>query len=511
MESRRYIQHTADMIMSLASENWTNRQILRDLLSELSFRRSPAAERARLKISAKLNALTASTTRASPASGLVSALSTHQGNIPSLYQWQQEALHAWRANGRRGIVEAVTGAGKTVLGIAAIRDELNGGGRATVVVPTIELMRQWHERLNQQLPTARVALLGGGAKSGPGSCDVLVATVHSGSSYTISPQAGSSLLVADEVHRMAADKFSLALENNFNHRLGLSATWQRNDGRHEIVLQPYFDGVVFTLDYARARRENAISDFRMALVGVQLGKAERDEYEAACMKARKYKNRLIAQFGGPSEPFDAFMKWVNAAKNGQVPGAEKLAGFYLAAFQKQRALLAESSAKLTCAEGLAPAVRASNRTLGFTSTIEAAVAINSTWSSVGLLSRTYHSKLSDSERKYVMGEFRDGRMKALVAPKVLDEGIDVPDVDLGLIMGTSHSRIQLVQRIGRVLRRKPNGAQARICLLYVIDTPEDPDRGAHEAALADIRQAADEIETFVYPNDQKEVLAFLGP
>jgi superfamily II DNA or RNA helicase len=335
--------------------------------------------------------------------------------------------------------------------------------------------------------------------------------VQSGSSYTISPQAGSSLLVADEVHRMAADKFSLALESNFGHRLGLSATWQRNDNKHEIVLQPYFDGVVFTLNYARARRENAISNFRMALVGVQLSQAERGEYEEASMKARKYKNRLIAQFGAPSEPFDALMTWVNAAKSGQVPGAEKLAGFYLSAFQKQRAVLAESSAKLICTKGLAPAVRAANRTLGFTSTIEAAKAIDRIWSSVGLLSRTYHSRLSSSERKYLMSEFRDGRLKALVAPKVLDEGIDVPDVDLGLIMGTSHSRIQLVQRIGRVLRRKPSGAKARICLLYVIDTPEDPDRGAHEVALADIRQAADEIETFVYPDDQKEILAFLGP
>ena len=60
-----------------------------------------------------------------------------------LYRWQREALEAWSANDRRGVVEAVTGAGKTRVGLHAIAAQLAAGGKAAVVVPTRELLHQW--------------------------------------------------------------------------------------------------------------------------------------------------------------------------------------------------------------------------------------------------------------------------------------------------------------------------------------------------------------------------------
>ena len=60
-----------------------------------------------------------------------------------LYAWQAEALDAWRRVWRRGVIEAVTGAGKTMVGVAAVSEALSKGGQALVVVPTVELLHQW--------------------------------------------------------------------------------------------------------------------------------------------------------------------------------------------------------------------------------------------------------------------------------------------------------------------------------------------------------------------------------
>ena len=96
-----------------------------------------------------------------------------------LYRWQLDALVAWLRCGRRGVIEAVTGSGKTDVAIAAISDALRRGRFVLVLVPTRVLMEQWHGRLLAALPQARIGRLGDSGKDRPGSCDVLVATRHS--------------------------------------------------------------------------------------------------------------------------------------------------------------------------------------------------------------------------------------------------------------------------------------------------------------------------------------------
>ncbi len=60
-----------------------------------------------------------------------------------LYAWQHEALKAWHSHARRGVVEAVTGAGKTRVGIAAAFEAIRQGIKVLILVPTAELQRQW--------------------------------------------------------------------------------------------------------------------------------------------------------------------------------------------------------------------------------------------------------------------------------------------------------------------------------------------------------------------------------
>ena len=66
--------------------------------------------------------------------------------------------------------------------------------------------------------------------------------------------------------------------------------------------------------------------------------------------------------------------------------------------------------------------------------------------------------------------------RALDAPAapVLDEGIDVPDANLGVVMSASRTRRQMIQRMGRILRRKRSGVAACFVIMFAKDTLEDP-------------------------------------
>src|SRR3954466_12466651 len=96
-----------------------------------------------------------------------------------LYRWQLDALVSWLRCGRRGVIEAVTGSGKTDVAIAAASDALRRGRFVLVVVPSRVLMEPWHRRLTAGLLGIRIGRLGNNFKDTPSMCDVLIATRHS--------------------------------------------------------------------------------------------------------------------------------------------------------------------------------------------------------------------------------------------------------------------------------------------------------------------------------------------
>lgn len=87
-----------------------------------------------------------------------------------LLAWQVRAVQAWLGAGRSGVVEAVTGTGKTHVGLEVIARAVASDERSTVLVPTVDLQRQWLDRLQTHVPGAEVACLGGvavGTSTGP--------------------------------------------------------------------------------------------------------------------------------------------------------------------------------------------------------------------------------------------------------------------------------------------------------------------------------------------------------
>lgn len=427
-----------------------------------------------------------------------------------LYQWQEDALTAWRVHAFRGVVEAVTGTGKTMVGLAAIAEELTRGGKALVVVPTKELQRQWLELIKKSSAGVRVGCIGGGSTGCFRDSDVLIAVVNSVRSGDLDVPR-EALIVADECHRYGSESNQGALDERFTRRLGLSATYDRpGDGRARY-LDPFFHQVCFSLGYGRALKDNVIARFAVALIGTEFSKGEAAEYATLSTTVSKLKTTLTHKYGITADPIGEFMLEASRlAKEWQGP-ATLVARQFLVAFAGRKKLLAETPIKLSALAKLVPAVRASNRTIVFTETIGGAQSAQSLFQRFGVAAACIHSGLDDGERCEVLDAFReDGALKVVTAPRVLDEGVDVPEVDLAVIVAASQTRRQMIQRMGRIVRRKADGRMARFAILYVADTSEDPSQGAHGMYLKNMEEFADAVADFPASAQEADICAFLN-
>jgi RNA polymerase primary sigma factor len=107
-----------------------------------------------------------------------------------------------------------------------------------------------------------------------------------------------------------------------------------------------------------------------------------------------------------------------------------------------------------------------------------------------------------------MDDFRSGASQILAAPRLLDEGIDVPEADLGIIVAANRSRRQMVQRLGRVIRKKDDGRVGRLVVLYSKGTVEDPDVQGEEF-LARVLPFARNVEFFDIEQDLARIEEYL--
>lgn len=426
-----------------------------------------------------------------------------------LYSWQQEALKAWHSNARRGVVEAVTGSGKTRVGIAAAFEAVRQGIKVLILVPTAELQRQWLSSIQRDLPRVRRGALGDGRTDSLDHVDILVAIVHSASNRETLRSHKAGLIIADECHRYAAPMFTGALQEGFAWRLGLTATYERSDGEHETVLSPYFGGVVYKLWYDRALKDSVIAPFDIALVGVELTPAERVNYDDLSNTMLEAARNLETYAGIPRRPFHQFIAAVaSLAGSDSITRESTIARKYMRAMASRLTLLAEARTKYHALAALKETVDKSHGTLVFTQTQDSARRAQELYTAMGSKASAIFSGMAKDERQQGMEDFRNGTSQILAAPRLLDEGIDVPEADLGIIVAANRSQRQMVQRLGRVIRKKADGRVGRLVVLYSKDTVEDPDVQGEEF-LGRVLPFARKVEFFDIKTDLDRLQSFL--
>ncbi len=385
--------------------------------------------------------------------------------LPSLRPYQQVALETWRLAGGRGVVAMPTGTGKTRVALAAM-SEL---GRPTLIlVPTRALLQQWATTIEALVGSGALGADGGPllGRFGDGRQElrpITVCTFASADLYLARFGDCFPLLVVDEAHHVASGVWRAALEAcAAPRRLGLTAT-PPIAARGRALLEDLVGPTLchFTLsDFG----EEHLAPWRSVTLHVELDADERRRYEQA--RAPMEAAWLAFRRTWPGRGWSELLRELGRSSEGR-----RLLALHRVA--KAAVLMASAKADLS-ARILAH--HSTERVLVFTARNAAAWAL-----SERLLLPAITCHTSRGERNELLEAFREGRLGALISTRVLNEGIDVPEASVALVLGGEAGRREHVQRVGRVLRPRP-GKRAIIYELVVRDSWEE--RAAFRRALA---------------------------
>lgn len=375
--------------------------------------------------------------------------------MSDLRAWQSEALAAWEANGRRGIIAAATGTGKTRLAIEALRRAAADGARSTVVVPTRVLQRQWLRELQSArvVPARRIGTIGGVAPDPNPDHLVIVAVIDSARSggrnlvKHWNQLRLPTMLVVDECHWAGSEYNRGVFDGDARWRLGLSATPERGDDGFDEVLVPQLGGIVYRYSLKDAMDDGVLADLRLVNLIVDLTRSEVNEYERLERRIEQVKAELKLQ---RPELF-AHEDWAAgvAIAGKDDPIAKRL----MNVVAERRRLLARTSGRFAAVKRLLDAgVFAERRTLVFNETIEQAEHVADLVRAAGASVVVDHSKMNQRDREGSQEKFRGARADCLVVVRAADEGLDVPDADQAIITSGTLNPRQRVQRLGRVVR-----------------------------------------------------------
>lgn len=344
--------------------------------------------------------------------------------------YQADALEAWRSQRGRGVVVLPTGSGKSHVAILAIDHKRRA---ALVVAPTLDLVRQWYDLLTTTFG-GPVGVVGGGEH------DVQALTVTTYDSLHLHAEhlgARFGLIVFDECHHLPGPAYSLAARAFLApFRLGLTATPERTDGR-ERELDVLIGPQVFRKDIVELSGDY-LAEYETARVSVELAPDERALHDAERAIYRDFVTRHGIRMSHPSG-WSRFVILSTQSAEGRRA---------MAAYRRQRELAFRPRAKLDYLEHLLHAHRG-DRAILFTQDNATAYAISARFL-VPVL--THQTKVR--ERSAILAGLAAGTYHAVATSRVLNEGVDVPDANVAVILSGSGTVREHVQRLGRILRKR---------------------------------------------------------
>jgi superfamily II DNA or RNA helicase len=478
------------------------------------------------------------------------------------YEWQKEATEGWwsgtakLAEGKiesiepqTGIVEVVTGAGKTVFAIKLIKEflDLDEVNKALIIVPTEVLLHQWYRELAKYLNLGprQVSLIGDnnhGSLSEEDGTRVAIGIVNSLSLDHVHeriiskgmPDPGNLLVIADECHRFRGEKFRKAMEwyiRADDSKLGLSATplGEKDDvdvgeddaDESKLIVAGFLGERSYFYGYERARDDGLIPEFTINLVGFDLGSRERAKYKLFSEKISRSRKKILDAVG---YRLDRMRGGFEAKINKLVSDGMKIPGVkdYFQAIRDRKKLLSHGidnqglENRQACFEYIlkdmlvAEGQFTGKKALVFQERIS---QIQDTMFPSGgdirsMLDKTYyrpssvHSRRARYRDNMTLDLLRKGVVNVIYSAKKLDEGLDVPAVDVGIVRIPTSSLRTTIQRLGRILRTKEGKERSDFWVLYARDTTE-----TRFFENADFREriSEDVIQYYTWNTDARDI------
>ena len=365
--------------------------------------------------------------------------------LPTLRPEQEDAVAAWRSP-RRGCVVMPTGTGKTEVALAVMAETALS---TLVVAPVRDLMYQWHRRILQRLGYDAGVIGDSLFRVRP----VSVTTYDSASIHMEKLGNRFGLIVFDECHHLPGPvRRDAALMSAAPARLGLTATLERSDGRERDV-EGLIGPTVYEMPISAAKGRT-LADYEVVRIPVHLSPDEKRRYDELAHTVRRY----VADRRKTDPDYD----WEDLCKEtATTPEARRA----LKAYHAKKSIEERAEEKLRVLEDLFR-LHAGDPCLVFVGSNAMARDISRRFLVPCLLSHC-----GKKERLEVLKGLEEGTYPALVANRVLDEGVDLPEVKVAVVLGGTGSRRQAKQRLGRILRRS-GGSRAVLYEVLSGDTKE---------------------------------------
>lgn len=368
---------------------------------------------------------------------------------------QQEAIKYWIKAKGKGTIEGCTGVGKTRIGLMTIKALLKKYPqfRVLVVVPTVALKEQWQVQLDDWGFTFNSEVQ-------------VINTV-------IKHKWNCDLLIIDECHRVNSNDFSQIFSCvQYKLILGLTATFERLDGKH-IIMQKYCP-IVDKISFMEALANGWVSDYKEYVVLIDVDNiAEYKEYNKEWLEHFEFfqfKFELAMSLIG-KDGWKAMLKLRDEMYKGNDPEVKKKvlqninyhsAGF-IRTLTKRKAFINNHPKKIEIAKKIIEA-RSNKKIITFSNNVKMAEAIR--------IGDVYTGRVSKKRSSTIIEDFSRESKGVLNTVKRADEGIDIPGLSVAIILGTDSSETKARQRRGRIVRKEGNKI-AEVFYIVIKDTIEE--------------------------------------
>lgn len=365
-----------------------------------------------------------------------------------LFEWQKDAIRNWVKNEGKGFVESPTGAGKTYLGLKLIEKEKLSP--FLIVVPTVELLSQWKERIKKYYPDTVITGIGGGEKYNgytntldPNCKRVTIAIINSIRKHKLNVKT----LILDEIHHyssLAPVNYKIWNNISFKYILGLSATpIPERLGKEDVG---WNIPQVYQYSLQQAYNDKVLLKPEIISKGVRLEESEQNEYD---ILTDKIKSQMGTFESFNNAPF-YFKVWVSN-RNEILFGSNRKTDTVIN-------ILTHSNFK---------------KAIIFTERIDTAQRISREISGLGIFEEyCLHSGIKKKMRKEAVNRFIETTLPCIITTAHLfEEGMDVPDVDMIILHSFNNTKRESLQRIGRSLHNKT--VTPKIFILYYENTKEN--------------------------------------
>lgn len=388
------------------------------------------------------------------------------------HEWQKRALVDLLVK-KRILFEVSTGSGKTMFMVSALKKLFadNENASALIVVPkNVILEDTWfRELLDAGFPISQIGLFYGGGKE---MRRITLTNIQSIENIDI---GRFSIIVADECHHLQTDRLREIFSNcQAEYVIGLSATVQRKKYEHWQVLH-LFDNNVFTYTLSEAIGDEILSNFCYYPISIELTSKEYDEY-----------NTLTQQLGAFSS------KNKNDIEDTKNVMAMTLIG-------QRKKLISNTPVKKLIVQLILQQVL-NKKTIIFSQYNEFTSSLYWTLIEIGIRSEVLHSGIPKANQQKILEDYRSNKFNVLLVTKMLDEGYNLPSIDCAIITATDKSELQMIQRLGRILRKKDHSAH-----LYQIFAKNTVEEEIVKRNVKFFKPFCEDIKTFYYDFTTKKM------